>query len=146
MGEVRDLGGGSAARKKKEGEQKTSGARARPPKADRQPEAEKSSDDSSSGDERDKKPAKQKPDGATKGAPRTAFPSMKGPGKAGYDKAVEDGKAKFTKHCMSFLFFKCTRPDGTCKFKHTVPKGFKTFVEGKGFKSVGASAKGVTHD
>ena len=71
---------------------------------------------------------------------------MKGPGKAGYDKAVEDGKSKFSKHCMSFLFFKCTRPDGTCKFKHTVPKGFKEFVEKKGFKSVGAAAKGVVHD
>ena len=71
---------------------------------------------------------------------------MKGPGKAGYDKAVEEGKSKFSKHCMSFLFFKCTRPEGSCKFKHTVPKGFKTFVESKGFKSVGAAAKGVVND
>ena len=144
MGEVRDLGSGSTAEKKQKANGNGGGGggpRARPPKTERQHEKHDKSDSSSSQDEPEPKPARQPAGGAAKTGATTALPEMKGPGKAGYDKAVEEGKTKFTKHCMNFLFLKCTRAQ--CKFKHSIPKGFKAFVEGHGFKKMGKAAKGV---
>ena len=146
MGEVRDLGGGSATEKKQKAGSHGGGGgpRARPPKTERQHEKQEKSDSSSSQDEREPKPARQAAGGPTKTEAKTALPDMKGPGKAGYDKAVEEGKTKFSKHCMNFLFLKCTRAQ--CRFKHSIPKGFKAFVEGHGFKKMGKAAKGVEWD
>ena len=146
MGEVRDLSGGATGDKKPKGGNPSGGGgpRSRPQKVERQYERHEKSDSSSSQDAREPKPAKKKAESAAKGKAVTALPDMQGPGKVGYDKAVKEGKSKFSKHCMNFLFLKCTR--GECKFKHTIPKGFKVFVEGHGFKKLGKAAKGVAWD
>ena len=62
-------------------------------------------------------------------------------GAAEAEKASQEARTKFRKHCSSFLLSKCTRSE--CRFAHTVPAGFKAQARLWGFKQMGAAANGV---
>ena len=62
----------------------------------------------------------------------------------GLDKAVEEARGKYRNYCTDFLVRKCTR--STCKYKHTVPEGFKSFLRKHGFDDLGPLAKGVEQE
>ena len=101
----------------------------------------RSSDSSSRSASPERKPPKAKPSGI--GAkPVSAFPDMKRPAKERVDRATAEARAKYEKHCVSFLLYSCTRRE--CKFKHAVPADFKAFARKHGYESIGAAAKGVT--